>query len=133
MTQPLNENKCNIQCEWMDTNRLLINPDGQVLPCCYFANVIYTYDKLGVPGKIAEKPNQVTYQMGNKLAISEQTKSTNILMNYYQNREKYNINENSLEDIITSDWFVKTLPESWDDSDKIASHCVKHCTKKSDE
>ena len=79
----LNKNKLNIECDWMKSQRLLINPDGQVLPCCYFANVMYMYDKLGTSEKIAEKRNQINDQIGNKNVIQNQTRDSDILMDYY--------------------------------------------------
>jgi len=125
----LNENKLNIRCQWMETKRLLINPDGQVLPCCFFANVMYMYDKLGTSEKIAEKKNQINSQIGDADIIKKQTETADVLMDYYKNKEKYNIHDTSLEDIIKSDWFTKTLPESWDDENKAPRHCKKHCIK----
>lgn len=129
----LNDNKLGIRCQWMETQRLLVNPDGQALPCCFFANVMYMYDKLNVQGKIAEKHNQINNQIGDKDVIVADTKSNDVLMDYYLNKEKYNIHENSLEDIINSEWFTKTLPESWDDEAKAPRHCKKHCTVKNEE
>ena len=125
----LNDNKLNIQCQWMKTQRLLVNPDGQVLPCCYFANIIYMYDKLGTTEKIYEKKNQITDQIGDKDVIQSQTRKEDVLMQYYSEKEKYNIFHNSVEDIINSEWFKKTLPESWDDENKAPRHCIKYCRK----
>lgn len=133
MTDPINDNKLNIECEWMQTKRLLVNPDGQVLPCCFFANVIYMYDKLGTTEKIAEKRNQISDQIGDKATITSDTETTDVLMNYYNNREKYNIHNTPLEEIINSDWFTKTLPESWNDPKLLARQCKKYCQKKNEE
>ena len=33
-----------IDCEWGKVNKVNVNPDGQVLPCCYFANTHF-YNK----------------------------------------------------------------------------------------
>ena len=30
--------KPNVTCKWLTMSKCLINPDGQVLPCCYLAN-----------------------------------------------------------------------------------------------
>lgn len=130
MTKQLNDNKLNIKCEWMETRRLLINPDGQVLPCCYFANVMYTYNRRGTPEKIAEKRNQITEQIGDSEIIQNQTKKSDVLMDYYNEKEKYNIHHTPLEEIIESDWFTKQLPESWDDENTVVRHCKKHCQVK---
>lgn len=133
MTDHINNNKLNVECEWMKTKRLLVNPDGQVLPCCFFANVIYMYDKLGTTEKIAEKRNQISDQIGDKTRITNDTATTDVLMNYYNNREKYNIHHTSLEEIINSDWFTKTLPESWNDPNLLVRQCKKYCQKKNEE
>ena len=133
MTDNINHNKLNVECEWMKTKRLLVNPDGQVLPCCFFANVIYMYDKLGTTEKIAEKRNQISDQIGDKTRITNDTATTDVLMNYYNNREKYNIHNTPLEEIINSDWFTKTLPESWNDPNLLVRQCKKYCQKKNEE
>ena len=125
----LNDNELGIQCQWMETRRLLINPDGQVLPCCYFANIIYMYDKLGATEKIYEKQNQITDQIGDKAVIQSQTRGEDVLMQYYSEKEKYNIFNNTVEDIINSEWFIKTLPESWDHENKAPRQCQKYCKK----
>ena len=125
----LNDNKLGIRCQRMETRRLLINPDGQVLPCCYFANIIYMYDKLGITEKIYEKHNQITDQIGDKAVIQSQTRDEDVLMQYYSEKEKYNIFNNSVEDIINNEWFTKTLPESWDHENKAPRQCQKYCKK----
>jgi hypothetical protein len=154
MTEPLNDNNLNIECDWMKTKKLLINPDGQVLPCCYFANVIYMYDKMNsgndfkdiskeskylldknesVEERVkrrTEFESDISKQIGDKSIINKQTKDENVLMNYYRNREKYNIFENDIESIINSEWFVKTLPESWNDEKSAPRQCKKHCQVK---
>jgi len=30
-----------ISCKWLNARRILVNPDGQVLPCCYLGNSFY--------------------------------------------------------------------------------------------
>ena len=35
----MSSKKVTIQCEWLKDNRVLVNPDGQVWPCCYLGNV----------------------------------------------------------------------------------------------
>ena len=31
-----------IICQWEKVDKVLINPDGQVFPCCYLSNPAYT-------------------------------------------------------------------------------------------
>jgi hypothetical protein len=129
----LNENKMNVRCQWMESKRLLINPDGQVLPCCYLANVIYMFDKLDVPEDRPVRENNISNQIGDRNIIQHETFADNTLMQYYTNKEKYNIHNVGLEEIIGSEWFTKTLPESWDSPNRIIRQCEKYCTKKNDE
>ena len=30
-----------VRCRWQEDKRLLVNPDGQAMPCCYLANLYY--------------------------------------------------------------------------------------------
>lgn len=155
MTEKLNDNKLNIECQWMKSKRLLINPDGQVLPCCYFANVIYMYDKMNITEKLGSSKSDeskylldkdesveervkrrnkfesdISKQIGDKDRIIKETKEENVLMNYYKNKNEYNIFETDLEDIIESEWFLKTLPESWDSKEKAPRQCQEYCRVK---
>jgi len=128
---PLNENKMNIQCQWMQSKRLLINPDGQVLPCCYFANVIYMLTKIDDEDMKA-KPREergVEDQIMDKGLVALETNAEPLFQEYLENKQKYNINNTDLEEIVNSDWFVKSLPESWNDENKVTRQCKKYCTR----
>lgn len=97
-------NKNCITCQWMDTRRVLVNPDGQVLPCCYIANPFYT---------------------GGAKALKNET-----MLNY--NKEEHNIFNKPLEDILAeSDWFNEQLFDNWN-SDNPIKQCVKFCSNKDD-
>lgn len=124
--KPLKPNKCNVTCEWMQAGRVLINPDGQVLPCCFFANVMYMVGKLP-----ADVPEDDVYnrQNGPKWKIREQFRDEPVLREYVENKDDFNVFKRPLNEILESDWFQKTLPESWDDSDKLVLQCANHCTK----
>jgi len=93
-----------ITCKWMEKNRILVNPDGQVLPCCYLANVYYSDTQ-----KMIERES--------------------IMKEYDNNKERYNIHNNTMEDIINSTWFTHTLPESWEDSSITIRQCKDWCGK----
>ncbi len=75
--------KVTIQCEWLKDNRVLVNPDGQVWPCCYLGNVGLDIN------------HSVIREYENKKDE----------LNLFTN--------NNLCDIIQHDWFSKTLPNSW--------------------
>jgi len=121
----------NIECKWMKDKTLLINPDGQVLPCCYFANVIYMYDQLKniENNQLIENKNEITDQIGDKVAIRKALEHDNIIMQYYNSKDEFNIFKNKIENIINSDWFIRDLPESWN-SKNVSNICVKYCQKK---
>ena len=119
----------------MSTNRLLVNPDGQVLPCCYFANALYLCDNNDVPeGEWKPKDH---YGIEDQLVdIGRATKNTaedKVLKNYTENRGEYNIFNKPLDEILNSEWYTKTLPESWDDFKKVSGFCKRYCTVKNDE
>ncbi len=125
--QPLPKNKCNVTCEWMRDNRLLINPDGQVIPCCYLANVLLMVEKLAPPEE-QPKDDAINVQNGPKFKISEQFWNEPVLREYVENKDDFNVFKRPLEDILKSDWFTKTLPESWDDSDRLVLQCANKCS-----
>lgn len=129
---PLDENKMNIECQWMKSKRLLINPDGQVLPCCYFANVIYMLTKFSTDDMKAKDKDErgVEDQIMDRGLVALETNEEPLFQEYLKDKEKYNINNTDLKDIINSDWFLKSLPESWNDENKVVRQCKKYCTKK---
>lgn len=133
--EPCNsDNKCGIKCEWMQSKRVLVNPDGQVLPCCFFANVMYMYDRLGAPKSWTPKKEYgISDQIMDVPRVAWETSQENILMEYYENREEYNLFNKPLEEIIESEWFTKTLPESWEDSDRLPRQCRTFCQFKKED
>lgn len=116
----LNQNKLGIQCQWMAANRVLINPDGQVLPCCYLANLLYEKDMQNT-----EKYKTVEWNWDHYVR-----KKAPVLDEYYKNKKQHNINHTPLEEILNSDWFTKILPESWDSEDLALPECKRFCQKK---
>ena len=127
-----NSNKCNIKCEWASTDRIITNPDGQVVPCCFFANLLYISKQLGYPEKlpnIKREEFELEYQIAFTPLIVQETMEDPILRDYIEHEEELNLFTNDLKDIINNDWF-KRLEESWDDPEKVSSICVKHCQQK---
>jgi hypothetical protein len=118
----------------MKTKRLLVNPDGQVLPCCYFANNLYLYGNVFVPeGEWGPKKHYgIEDQLVDIGRAAYHTSKDKVLMNYNKNKDEYNVFNKPLEDIINSEWYTKTLPESWDDPEKISPCCKTNCTVKDD-
>lgn len=126
---PLKQNKCGVICEWMQSQRVIVNPDGQVIPCCYIANVLYMMDKVGTVDELRKDRNEVTDQIGKKDIIKREFFEDNVLAEYYDNRDKFNIFKRPLHEIINDEWFLKTLPESWNDSDEIPMQCWWNCSE----
>jgi hypothetical protein len=45
------------------------------------------------------------------------------------NKQKYNVFENSIKDIVNSEWFTQTLPKSFTSDDPIPQ-CAQQCSTK---
>ncbi len=93
----------NIRCKWIESRRIVVNPDGQVLPCCYFANLIYINKKFSftVEDDIFDKYNKVASEL--------------------------NAFNKPIDTIVAHQWF-DDLYESWNDSSTVSKICVKHCS-----
>lgn len=100
-----------IKCTWgLPRNEVVINPDGQVMPCCFHANAHYQ--------------NKFDSNYGKELA-----KHPLYMEEYNQNLEKYNVLHTPLTDIINSEWYSKWLPESMQ-GDNPVRQCEKHCSNR---
>lgn len=125
------ENRQNIQCEWMAKNNALINIDGQVYPCCYLANSFTLRNIFGPDLK--DFPDEMKYG-GREWKKSDQSSGTRpyLAEEYFKNKDELNLKKNSLENILNHEWFIKTLPESWDDKNLTHRLCKKYCTVNSE-
>lgn len=100
-----------ITCRWAKPrNEIVVNPDGQVLPCCYHANTHYKGRIDSQYGK--EMHGNEIYQNGYNLDL-----------------KKYNILHTPLSEIIQSEWFQKTLPQSAE-GDNPVHQCVMQCSNR---
>tara|TARA_B100001057_G_C22843033_1_gene947853 strand:+ start:1864 stop:2196 length:333 start_codon:yes stop_codon:yes gene_type:complete len=97
-----------IECMWQKDNTILINPDGQVYPCCYLGNIHYT-------------ALATNHKSGLTFSKYE------VLAKYHAQREKFNINSNNIDDILESEWFNETLPESWESYETTPGPCLQWC------
>jgi hypothetical protein len=128
------QNKNNIVCRWMARNKFLVNPDKQVWPCCYLANQGY---KFKVTGKykdsaLLEKGVDNTAQPISRSDYKHQGVNDithPIMQSYHEQRHELNLENNSIEEVLSHDWFTQTLPESWD-SDNPHRLCMLMCSKK---
>jgi len=100
-----------IRCEWANKQRFVTNPDGQIWPCCYFANLDFYLKNNPTPfqGHVNQSKHPV-YQA------------------YDSDRDRYNANNHPPHEILQDEWFSKTLPESWEGTDSDRPFlCIKHC------
>lgn len=107
----IREHDKQIRCGWaLPRNEVLVNPDGQVLPCCYHGNGHYNHKFDQTKGK----------QIWNHDIYTQE---------YNAHPEKYNVLHTPLSAIINSDWYRKTLPESMK-GDNPVPQCAKYCSNR---
>lgn len=114
------QNKNGVKCRWMLMNKVLINPDKQVFPCCYLGNQGYSQKIRG------------EHKDANIIARGVDDIVHPIMQSYYENEKDLNLETNSIEEVLNHEWYTKTLPESWD-SDRPHRLCMIMCSKKLDE
>lgn len=100
-----------IECRWKKGNKLVVNIDGSVHPCCYFVNPYYmhTYNPSKKHKEFYEHP---------------------VIQEYTKTKDELNIFKTPLLDIIdNSKWFNDVLPNSWN-SDSPVRACSINCSSK---
>ena len=108
-----------IVCKWKQLNKYLVNPDGQVLPCCYVANKNY-FDN-------STNYNEKNYNVSGRRYNNREDARISYIMNRYDKYSKeLNIFENSIEDIMKHKWW-KELEESCESNSRIYERCRKFC------
>jgi len=108
---------CTIDCIWGKQNQYLINPDGQVFPCCYLSNVYYYSHQMKDQNKWEE-----LYE-GHKHEIAH-----HLLDEYKRLEKENNIMETPIDDIINGEWFSEILPKSWENEETIHIQCKRLCS-----
>ena len=126
-------NKCNVVCEWMATKRIIVGPDGQVVPCCFFQNPIFVAKQFGYPTTYVEPRDEngnypKEYQMVNYPLVATEAMADSLIRSYIAQEDELNAFNYPIDEIMTHQWFTD-LYESWDDSDKVSHICLKHCSK----
>jgi hypothetical protein len=110
-----------ISCKWLKSRKILVNPDGQVWPCCYFANTAYYTKKLQETNRDAEVPG------GHRRQVTHP-----VLQEYSKRQDDMNIFTNKIDDVLDNEWYMKILPESWVDSDSTHPICIRFCGEEGD-
>ena len=91
-----------IVCQWRENNnRYMVNPDGQVFQCC-FLKINFDDEDYFVKGKHAW--------------VDE----------YLDNKEKYNLKNRTMKEIVDDDLFAKKLPKTWVNIDTAPRPCQKY-------
>jgi len=99
----------NISCRWQKENKVFVNIDGQVLPCCYIGNNYYT-----------RKMDNNRFNKFGKHPVIKQ---------YYDDQDQHNIFKHTLTEILgTSQWFQHMLPNSWNNPETAVRQCAKFCS-----
>jgi hypothetical protein len=93
-----------IKCQWLEEGRLIIDPDGQVVPCCFMSNMLF------------------------RLMNDEDFKVKNpTFVKYVEDMKDMNIHNKTLDEIFDHEWFEVTLPESWKDENLAMGICKQYC------
>lgn len=92
-----------IICRWaIPRNEVVVNVDGQVLPCCFHANGHYIKQK----------------------QLNENTIYSDV---YNKNLKDYNVFHTPLSEILRSEWYTKILPDSIKGNNPVGQ-CENQCS-----
>lgn len=105
-----------VRCRWAEKNRFVVNPNGQVWPCCYFANFTYLVEQY----KLRDNEDQLF--SGHKKQMD-----TDLIRDYYKNPDSKNAFKRPVHEILDDEWFNKTLPKTWESEETIHIQCSKFC------
>ena len=95
-----------IVCQWRENgNRYMVNPDGQVFQCC-FLKINFDDEDYFLKGK------------------------HDFVDEYLDNKEKYNLKNRTMKEIVDDDLFAKKLPKTWVNIDTAPRPCQKYCKVK---
>lgn len=97
-----------IECEWQKRNKLLVNFDGQVFPCCYIQN---------------------SYVEGYTGGKRSHLQDTALMSEYEKSKDELNIFKNDINSINNHEWFKK-LEQSIASKATAIKPCIKHCSIK---
>lgn len=118
--------KTCIKCSWQNEGKILINPDGQVFPCCYLANKMY---KAKQHGALFDNTEQSSEQWGNWFW---KEKSDQIMRDYQKHADELNVHNKSMEEIVNHKWYTEMLPASWEDEETRNDICISYCEQPTD-
>lgn len=103
--KPKAQNSNCISCRWLNNRKIVVNPDGQVLPCCYLANGYFQFG---------------TSDFNNH----------ELMLSYKEQDKQNNVFVRPLEDILfDSKWLNEELTNSWI-SENPLKQCQRWCSVK---
>lgn len=109
-----------IVCEWKQAGRALVNPDGQVWPCCYLCNGAYKKQQLDRIDVL----DITDWDMDGTHAMRQEY----TMLQYWRKKEEYSVFNKPMSEVLKGEWFTKTLPESWENPDLTLQACEKNCS-----
>jgi len=109
-----------IVCEWKEAGRALVNPDGQVWPCCYLCNGAYKKQQLDRIDVL----DITEWDMDGTHAMRQEY----VMFQYWKNKDRYNVYNQSISEVLEGDWFTKVLPASWEDPEFTLQACERNCS-----
>lgn len=105
-----------IRCKWQEDKRFLVNPDGQLMPCCYLGNIYYQ-------SALFTKQNR-----SDELFEGHNAQFNHFLLQaYFENEDDLNVFKKDVGEILEHEWFTKTLPESWESDETVHIQCRRMC------
>ena len=123
--------KKRVRCQWYENNKIQINPDGQVFPCCFIGNTMYLSKSYGYPkrGTLEPKPDPlgVVYELEHhENAAQTIADREQINIEYVKHEDELNINNHSIREILQHEWFqnITEARKEWDTSPRI---CKEVC------
>ena len=93
-----------IVCKWKSDDRYMVNPDGQVYRCCFLKE---NYDR----------PSDDYFS----------TDTHPWVVDYRENKELYNLDNYTIDEILNSELFSVRLPNTLKDPKKAPLPCQRHC------
>ena len=117
---PLIKDYTEIKCHAIERSNLKISVDGLITPCCHLSPSL---ERFSLDGTWVHGQNT-------RAAAEWSAPISPIIQEYIDNTTAYNLNHNSISDIVNSQWFNKSLPKSWNDLKDSCFGCKKVCGKK---
>lgn len=127
-----------IYCSFFEKNQVNINPDGQVHPCCFFANTLFVSKSFGYPKKgeidLRDRdPNSIQNGLQNAEAIAENVPiGYDVYQSYIAQESDFNLENHTMEEILNHPWY-KNLEKLREKYETAPGVCQNWCSYESEE